>query len=155
MTAEFDLRFFHFSSQNVSRFYQLIQLRAPKPQLCVLTLSFCLDIWGCGSPDAKTHLNWIYKMKTKLLLPLSSFVLVVCLAGCCQPEIIGTVPNTLRPQETNNWCWAAVTQMLAEHLGLSITQCALANHRFSKTNCCTEQNPGTPCPKTNDCNTPG
>jgi len=45
--------------------------------------------------------------------------------------------------------------MLAEHLGLSITQCALANHSFNKTNCCTEQTSGTPCPKTNDCNTPG
>jgi len=45
--------------------------------------------------------------------------------------------------------------MLAEHLGLSITQCALANHSFNKTNCCNEETSGTPCPKTNDCNTPG
>ena len=94
-------------------------------------------------------------MKQKFVLALSSFVLVVCLSGCCRPEIIGSVPNTLRPQETDNWCWAATTQMLAEHLGLSITQCALANHSFNKTNCCTEQTSGTPCPKTNDCNTPG
>ncbi len=93
--------------------------------------------------------------KQKLVLALLSFVLIVCLAGCCQPEIIGSVPNTLRTQETNNWCWAAVTQMLSEHLGLSITQCALANHRFSKTNCCTEQTSGTPCPKTSDCDKPG
>lgn len=74
---------------------------------------------------------------------------------CCKPEIIGAVPNTLRPQETNNWCWAGVTQMLAEHVGNSATQCDLANHRFGKTNCCTPQTPGTSCPKTNDCNTPG
>lgn len=77
------------------------------------------------------------------------------LGACCDPEIIGNVPNTLRAQETNNWCWAGTTQMLAQHFGISVTQCALANHRFSKTNCCNEQTAGTPCPKTNDCNTPG
>lgn len=93
-------------------------------------------------------------MKSKLLA-LSSVLLTFYLAGCCQPEIIGSVPNNLRTQETNNWCWAATTQMLAEHLGLSITQCALANHRFGKTNCCNEQTARMPCPKTDDCNTPG
>jgi hypothetical protein len=81
--------------------------------------------------------------------------LLLLLNGCCNPEIIGSVPNTLRTQETNNWCWAATTQMLAQHLGISVTQCSLANHRFGKTNCCTEQTEGTACPKTNDCNTPG
>jgi hypothetical protein len=95
-------------------------------------------------------------MKPKYALPFLCLLLVFYLTGCCKPSpVFGSVPNTLRPQETNNWCWAAVTQMLAQHLGLSITQCALANHRFSKTNCCNEQNPGTPCPKTSDCNTPG
>jgi hypothetical protein len=77
------------------------------------------------------------------------------ISGCCRPEIAGNVPNNLRAQETNNWCWAATTQMLAAHLGLSVTQCALANHRFSKTNCCNPQTTGVSCPKTNDCNTPG
>lgn len=73
----------------------------------------------------------------------------------CKPEIIGSVYNTLRPQETANWCWAATTQMLAQHVGISVTQCSLANHRFGKTNCCNSQNAGSDCPKTNDCNTPG
>ncbi len=82
-------------------------------------------------------------------------LLVAILCGCCTPGIIGSVPNTLRDQETNNWCWAATTQMLAQHLGLYVTQCDLANHRFSKTNCCDYQNPGSDCPKTSDCNTPG
>ncbi|HEX8490534.1 MAG TPA: C39 family peptidase [Chthoniobacterales bacterium] len=95
-------------------------------------------------------------MKRKYLLPLIAVVSAFCLSGCCRPStILGNVPNTLRPQETDNWCWAATTQMLSQHLGLSITQCALANHSFNKTNCCTEQNAGTPCPKTADCNTPG
>lgn len=92
---------------------------------------------------------------TKMLSAFASLLLLLFASGCCRPEIIGSVPNTLRPQETNNWCWAATTQMLAQHVGLSVTQCALANHRFGKTNCCTEQTAGTPCPKTNDCNSPG
>ncbi len=88
-----------------------------------------------------------------LVLLASSFLV---LESCrCTPEVIGSVPNTLRPQETNNWCWAAVTQMLAQHVGISVKQCDLANHRFGKTNCCDEQNPPADCPKTNDCNTPG
>ncbi|WP_310991997.1 C39 family peptidase [Aequorivita marina] len=63
--------------------------------------------------------------------------------------------NTLRPQETNNWCWAAVTQMVAQNEGISVTQCDLANHRFGKTNCCDFEITDESCPKTNDCNSPG
>lgn len=77
------------------------------------------------------------------------------LGGCCKPEIVGNVPNTLRAQETANWCWAATTQMLAQHVGVSVNQCGLANHRFGKSNCCNAQTPGQPCPKTSDCNKPG
>lgn len=77
------------------------------------------------------------------------------LAGCCKPEIAGNVPNTLRPQQTDNWCWAATTQMLAQHVGNPVNQCDLANHRFGKTNCCNVQTQGQACPKTADCNTPG
>lgn len=95
-------------------------------------------------------------MKQKYARSFLCLLLVFYLTGCCRPSAdVGDVPNTLRPQETGNWCWAAVTQMLAQHLGLSITQCSLANHAFSKTNCCNQQTPGTPCPKTSDCNTPG
>src|SRR5688572_24999398 len=98
--------------------------------------------------------------KTKNLMTMAvSLVVVVTmvthLSSCCKPEIIGSVPNTLRPQETNNWCWAATTQMLAAHLGINVNQCDLANHRFSKNNCCNPQNEGATCPKTNDCNSPG
>jgi hypothetical protein len=45
--------------------------------------------------------------------------------------------------------------MLAQHFGISVTQCSLANHSLSKTNCCTQRTPGMPCPKTDDCNSPG
>lgn len=94
-------------------------------------------------------------MKTKIYLLILGLVCLYWLYSCCNPEITSSVPSTLRPQETNNWCWAAVTQMLAQHLGISVNQCDLANHRFGKTNCCNPQTAGTPCPKTNDCNTPG
>jgi len=80
---------------------------------------------------------------------------VALIAGCCKPEVIGSVPNSLRPQETNNWCWASVTQMLAQHVNVTTTQCALANHRFGRTDCCDPQNAGATCPKRNECNSPG
>ena len=86
------------------------------------------------------------------VLAISAFFL----AGCCNDLGIASVlPDAVRPQETNNWCWAGTTQMLAEHFGLTVTQCSLANHRFNKTNCCTGQNAGATCPKTDDCNQPG
>ncbi len=97
-------------------------------------------------------------MKNRFEILLITFVLaygLVFFTGCCKPEIIGNVPNTLRPQETNNWCWAATTQMLAQHFGIAVTQCDLANHRFGKSNCCTYENNNSPCPKTADCNHPG
>ncbi len=93
-------------------------------------------------------------------ISLKQMLFVSCVAllfmnGCCKPELTGSVANTLRPQETNNWCWAATTQMLAAHLGVTVTQCSLACVRFNKTNCCDPQTAGGSCPKTNDCNTPG
>lgn len=99
----------------------------------------------------------ILTRQIRLFLPLVIllFALTMIYSGCCNPEIIGSVPNNLRPQETNNWCWAAVTQMLAEHVDISVQQCDLANHRFGRSDCCNPQNAGIPCPKTNACNTPG
>jgi hypothetical protein len=97
-------------------------------------------------------------MKTTftILLGFLLSVLFISFEGCkCYPEISGNVPNTLRPQETNNWCWAATTQMLSENLGIVVTQCDLANHRFGKANCCDFETAGVSCPKTSDCNTPG
>ena len=98
-------------------------------------------------------------MKQKVPPAVVIFSFLLLIAGCCRPGLSGDVPNTLRPQETNNWCWAAVTQMLAEHLRISTNQCTLANMRFGgqnefEANCCTEQTRGTPCPKTNDCDLP-
>jgi len=74
------------------------------------------------------------------------------LSGCsCTPNAtLGSVSVTLRPQETNNWCWAATTQMVVEFLGHGRTQCELANQRFGRTDCCTSG-----CPKNAACNMPG
>jgi len=92
-------------------------------------------------------------MKLKhLFLSICCFAMM---ASCCEPEIIGNVNSNLYPQETNNWCWAAVTQMLAQQDGNSVTQCELANHRFSKNNCCNLKDDNSTCRKTDDCNNPG
>jgi hypothetical protein len=92
----------------------------------------------------------------RIFLPAFSILTAgVILAACCSPEIAGNVPNTLRAQQTNNWCWAAVTQMLAQHVGIGVLQCDLANHRFGRTDCCNNQNTGSDCPKTNNCNMAG
>jgi Papain-like cysteine protease AvrRpt2 len=89
----------------------------------------------------------------KNILP-QGLLLLLLLSGCCKPQIIGSVANTLRPQQTNNWCWAATTQMLAQHVGITVTQCDLANQRFGRTDCCNNQGDAN-CPKTNACNMPG
>jgi hypothetical protein len=98
-------------------------------------------------------------MKSKFRKVIAVFILTsamaLFLAGCCKPELIGNIPNTLRSQETNNWCWAATTQMLAQHFDITVSQCDLANHRFGKDNCCSPQNAGSSCPKTADCNQAG
>lgn len=95
-------------------------------------------------------------MKTLFFPGMLLITAVMSFSGCCcEPEIIGSVANTLQPQQTNNWCWAAVTQMLAQHVGIAVSQCDLANHRFGRTDCCTEETAGVPCPKTDDCDMPG
>lgn len=95
-------------------------------------------------------------MKTKIYFIANLFLFTIVLQGCCTPsKIIGSVNNPLRPQETRNWCWAAVTQMIAENESVIVSQCDLANHRFGKNNCCDFENDGQSCPKTDDCNDPG
>lgn len=53
------------------------------------------------------------------------------------------------------WCWASVTQMLAQHFDLSVNQCNLANDVFGRTDCCNPQNEGRTCPRINECAIPG
>ncbi len=77
-------------------------------------------------------------------------ILAVFVCGCCPYKGVGTRTVTLRPQETNNWCWAASTQMVTESLGENIAQCDMANKRFNRNDCCTSG-----CPKNPACNKPG
>lgn len=77
---------------------------------------------------------------------------LLCLGACCNPNpTLGSVSVTSRPQETNNWCWAATTHMVTDFLGHARTQCDLANERFGRTDCCTPNG----CPKIAACNMPG
>ena len=87
-----------------------------------------------------------------LLLAGSVFVL----SGCCNPNtVIGSQAVVVRPQQTNNWCWAATTQMITESLGHGRQQCDLANQRFTRTDCCNDEPTDPTCRKTNNCNSPG
>ena len=84
---------------------------------------------------------------------LSMVIVTLLLQACCSilpPPPAKQLNLTLRPQETNNWCWAATTQMVTEYLGHGELQCELANQRFSRSDCCA----GT-CPQTAACNMPG
>jgi hypothetical protein len=90
-------------------------------------------------------------MRKGVFLPIVSLLLLLLIYACCKPNnLIGFQLVTLKPQETNNWCWAATTQMITEFLGHGRTQCDLANQRFGRMDCCT----GT-CPKNAACNMPG
>jgi hypothetical protein len=61
-----------------------------------------------------------------------------------------TTGIALRHQETTNWCWAATTEMIAEHLGQSIEQCELANAELQRSDCCSGD-----CPRNPMCSRPG
>ncbi len=61
---------------------------------------------------------------------------ILFIGGCCTPALIGSLPVTLHPQETQNWCWAASGQMVMDYLGHDIAQCTQANNRFGRTDCC-------------------
>jgi hypothetical protein len=51
-------------------------------------------------------------------------------------------------QQTNQWCWAACTEMVAKFLGVQgVSQCQLANFLHNRTNCCQ-------APTSNACNQP-
>lgn len=94
-------------------------------------------------------------MKFKIFITFIVIGILSITQSCCKPGIIGSINNNLRPQQTNNWCWAATTQMIAENEGVIVSQCDLANHRFGKNNCCNDEPTDASCRKTNDCNSPG
>ncbi|MBI5042523.1 MAG: hypothetical protein HZC10_01535 [Nitrospirae bacterium] len=70
--------------------------------------------------------------RLSLFLVFSSFL--IGMVGCtCKPAVIGSLPVTLHPQETQNWCWAASGQMVMDYLGHNVSQCTEANNRFGRT----------------------
>ena len=60
----------------------------------------------------------------------------------CTPAASGSQNVTLRPQETDMWCWAASGRMVMEFLGVPVTQCRQANERFGRNDCCNQPVPG-------------
>jgi len=95
--------------------------------------------------------------RTNRFIVLAAITLLT-VAGCCKCpgdcQNLGSVSVPIRPQETSNWCWIACSQMIHAYFGHSITQCALANAQLGRTDCCTPEG-DAPCPKTDNCNTPG
>lgn len=87
-----------------------------------------------------------------------ALAVVLQLSGCCDCPgdctNLSSVTVPIQPQQTNNWCWIACTQMVHEFFGGSITQCSLANAQLGRTDCCNNQGEAN-CPKTNECNRPG
>jgi hypothetical protein len=51
-------------------------------------------------------------------------------------DSIKSLPVTLHPQETDNWCWAACTQMIMEYMDVKVSQCEQANDRYRRADCC-------------------
>lgn len=96
-------------------------------------------------------------MKT-LLSAIAGLIIVLQLSGCCDCpgdcKNLGSVSVPIRPQQTDNWCWIACSQMIHEFFGGSIQQCDLANTRLGRTDCCNNEGDAS-CPKTDNCNTPG
>lgn len=97
------------------------------------------------------------KHRFKLIIAaclLASFSLTNCCDCPGDCTNLSSISVPIKPQETNNWCWIACTQMVHSYFGHSITQCDLANTRLGRTDCCNSNDDGT-CRKTDNCNTPG
>ena len=54
----------------------------------------------------------------------------------CAPPALSSLQVSLRPQQTEMWCWAASGQMVMEYLGKSVAQCVQANKQFQRSDCC-------------------
>lgn len=59
----------------------------------------------------------------------------------CVPPKTTALNVTLRPQQTDMWCWAASAQMVMEYLGKSVAQCTQANNEFNRSDCCNTPTP--------------
>lgn len=109
-----------------------------------------------NSHNSRINLN-VNSMK-KMLYSVAGVFVALAITGCCKCPgdctNLSSVSVPIRPQETNNWCWIACSQMVHQYFGGSIDQCTLANTMLGRTDCCNPEGDAD-CPKTNACNTPG
>ena len=74
-------------------------------------------------------------------------------AGVCQAAAApSSLAVPLYPQVEDEWCWAASAEMIMSYLGESVQQCAQANYRFGRTDCCTNASSES---STTECDQPG
>lgn len=78
-----------------------------------------------------------------LFLALVVPTLVAVLGGQARADcvLMKTLSVDQIGQETDQWCWAAGTQMTTKFAGVAVTQCQQANARFTRQDCCTKPTP--------------
>jgi hypothetical protein len=66
--------------------------------------------------------------------------------GNCKPDPSYDLSVSLLPQEKDNWCWAAVSEMLMANApgGKDIPQCTQASTAWQNPQCCPSNNPSFP-----------
>ena len=67
-------------------------------------------------------------------------VAVVPGAQCQLPET-SMLDTPLKPQETDQWCWAASGQMIMAFHNHDVSQCLQANNEFQRNDCCVDSKP--------------
>lgn len=88
--------------------------------------------------------TWRCGFKNNTAAPVTVYVYTVCaksVAATCKPATESHLAVTLRPQQTNMWCWAASAQMVMEFLGVNVQQCTQANNEFGRNDCCNSPTP--------------
>jgi hypothetical protein len=77
-----------------------------------------------------------------LFLALVVPTLVAVLGGQARAQAANkALPVDRIGQETNQWCWAAGTQMTTKFAGVAVKQCDQANARFTRNDCCVSPTP--------------
>ena len=92
------------------------------------------NTWRCGFKNntAAAATVWVYTVCTAPAAP-----------AVCSPPATSHLAVTLRPQQTNMWCWAASAQMVMEFLGVNVQQCTEANNEFGRSDCCNSPTPSS------------
>jgi len=59
----------------------------------------------------------------------------------CAPPATKILSTPLKPQETDQWCWAASGQMIMAFHNHDVAQCLQANNYLGRTDCCNPLKP--------------